>query len=162
MIGRQRESRLQYRNTLPDLALKRGEPHKNTCGLSRFYHVYEPHWSNLRLRPSLRTHKSLKTLAEACVSRTHRRQVDLPPAGFEDREDHRTPCASVLRHSQHDQPPAPSTSPSLRESRLGETNDNAKGEDGGDTLELRRSQAFTHEVGATHSRWRFQKRPQSD
>jgi len=38
---------------------------------------------------------AVKKLAEACVSRTHRRQVDLPPAGFEDREDHRTPCASV-------------------------------------------------------------------
>ena len=35
------------------------------------------------------------TMAEACASRTHRRQANLPPAGFEDREDHRTPCASV-------------------------------------------------------------------
>src|ERR1043165_918789 len=35
-------------------------------------------------------------MAEASGSRTHRRQENLPPAGFEDREDHRTPCASVL------------------------------------------------------------------
>jgi hypothetical protein len=35
-------------------------------------------------------------MAEACASRTHRRQENLPPAGFEDREDHRTPCASIL------------------------------------------------------------------
>src|SRR6266849_1936631 len=35
-------------------------------------------------------------LAEASGSRTHRRQANLPPAGFEDRESHRTPCASVL------------------------------------------------------------------
>src|SRR5690242_1801254 len=35
-------------------------------------------------------------MAEASGSRTHRRQANLPPAGFEDREDHRTPCASGL------------------------------------------------------------------
>src|SRR5215469_1317689 len=35
-------------------------------------------------------------MAEACASRTHRRRANPPPAGFEDREDHRTPCASVL------------------------------------------------------------------
>src|SRR5438552_14915042 len=34
-------------------------------------------------------------MAEASGSRTHRRQENLPPAGFEDREDHRTPCASI-------------------------------------------------------------------
>jgi hypothetical protein len=34
-------------------------------------------------------------LAEACASRTHQRRENPPPAGFEDREDHRTPCASV-------------------------------------------------------------------
>ena len=33
-------------------------------------------------------------MAEACVSRTHRPQENLTTAGFEDREDHRTPCAS--------------------------------------------------------------------
>jgi len=32
-------------------------------------------------------------LAEACASRTHRRQANLPPAGFEDRDSHRTACA---------------------------------------------------------------------
>src|SRR5690242_5702827 len=35
-------------------------------------------------------------MAEASGSRTHRRQANPPPAGFEDREDHRTPCASGL------------------------------------------------------------------
>jgi len=39
---------------------------------------------------------SAKSVAEACVSRTHRRRANPPPAGFEDREDHRTPCASIL------------------------------------------------------------------
>jgi len=34
-------------------------------------------------------------VAEASGSRTHQRQGNLPPAGFEDREDHRTPCASA-------------------------------------------------------------------
>jgi hypothetical protein len=35
-------------------------------------------------------------MAEASGGRTHRRQDCLPPAGFEDRDDHRTACASVL------------------------------------------------------------------
>jgi len=39
-------------------------------------------------------------LAEACVSRTHRRQVDLPPAGFEDRDRHQPAYASVLCYQQ--------------------------------------------------------------
>src|SRR5581483_5935387 len=43
--------------------------------------------------------KSL-SMAEACASRTHLRQANLPNAGFEDREDHRTPCASVLWSSR--------------------------------------------------------------
>src|ERR1700683_741745 len=34
-------------------------------------------------------------MAEASGGRTHRRQENLPPAGFEDRDDHRTACASV-------------------------------------------------------------------
>src|SRR5258708_33397164 len=34
-------------------------------------------------------------MAEASGGRTHRRQEDLPPAGFEDRDDHRTACASM-------------------------------------------------------------------
>src|SRR5580700_10475354 len=33
-------------------------------------------------------------MAEASGGRTHRRQGNLPPAGFEDRDDHRTACAS--------------------------------------------------------------------
>ena len=35
-------------------------------------------------------------MAEASGGRTHRRQENLPPAGFEDRDDHRTACASVF------------------------------------------------------------------
>src|SRR5579863_1199946 len=35
-------------------------------------------------------------MAEASGGRTHRRRGDPPPAGFEDRDDHRTACASVL------------------------------------------------------------------
>jgi integrase len=38
----------------------------------------------------------MKTLAEACVSRTHRRRANPPPAGFEDRDDHRITFASIL------------------------------------------------------------------
>ena len=34
-------------------------------------------------------------MAEASGGRTHRQQEDLPPAGFEDRDDHRTACASA-------------------------------------------------------------------
>src|SRR5260370_26810085 len=33
-------------------------------------------------------------MAEANGSRTHRRRRKTPPAGFEDRDDHRTACAS--------------------------------------------------------------------
>src|SRR6266404_2283555 len=33
-------------------------------------------------------------MAEASGGRTHRRRGDPPPAGFEDRDDHRTACAS--------------------------------------------------------------------
>src|SRR5690348_3172888 len=35
-------------------------------------------------------------MAEASGSRTHLRRANPPHAGFEDREDHRTPCASAL------------------------------------------------------------------
>ncbi len=35
-------------------------------------------------------------MAEASGSRTHRRQENLPPDGFEDRDGHRTTCASVV------------------------------------------------------------------
>src|SRR5580704_12626043 len=38
--------------------------------------------------------KTLGILAEASGGRTHRRRGDPPPAGFEDRDDHRTACAS--------------------------------------------------------------------
>ena len=34
-------------------------------------------------------------MAEASGGRTHRRRDCPPPAGFEDRDDHRTACASV-------------------------------------------------------------------
>jgi len=34
-------------------------------------------------------------MAEASGGRTHRRRVDPPSAGFEDRDDHRTACASA-------------------------------------------------------------------
>src|ERR1700730_16968668 len=34
-------------------------------------------------------------MAEASGGRTHRQQENLPPAGFEDRDDHRTACASA-------------------------------------------------------------------
>src|ERR1700683_4474303 len=33
-------------------------------------------------------------MAEASGGRPHRRQENLPPTGFEDRDDHRTACAS--------------------------------------------------------------------
>jgi hypothetical protein len=36
-----------------------------------------------------------KELAEASGGRTHRRHREMPPAGFEDRDDHRIACASV-------------------------------------------------------------------
>jgi hypothetical protein len=39
-------------------------------------------------------------LAEACASRTHRRRGDPPPAGFEDREVHRSPCASEIHRQR--------------------------------------------------------------
>src|SRR5580704_19038841 len=38
--------------------------------------------------------KTLGILAEASGGRTHRRRGDPPPTGFEDRDDHRTACAS--------------------------------------------------------------------
>src|SRR5450755_4027927 len=38
-------------------------------------------------------------MAEASGGRTHRRRGNPTPAGFEDRDDHRTACASVLRGS---------------------------------------------------------------
>ncbi len=41
-----------------------------------------------------------RNVAEASGSRTHRRQENLPPAGFEDREDHRSPCASIELRSR--------------------------------------------------------------
>ena len=34
-------------------------------------------------------------MAEASGGRTHRRHRKMPPAGFEDRDDHRTACASA-------------------------------------------------------------------
>src|SRR5215831_12785573 len=63
--------------------------------LSRFYHVFlvAPGISKCDMRGAI--YKLLKGLAEASGSRTHRRQGDLPPAGFEDRDDHRTACASA-------------------------------------------------------------------
>src|SRR5690349_1757930 len=38
-------------------------------------------------------------LAEASGGRTHRRRDCPPPAGFEDRDDHRTACASAVNSS---------------------------------------------------------------
>ncbi len=38
-------------------------------------------------------------MAEASGGRTHRRQANLPPAGFEDRDNHRTACASIFSFS---------------------------------------------------------------
>jgi hypothetical protein len=78
-------------------------PHRTTrkaSTLAQFYHGFYhvsplvPH--DLRLRHRSSSSISLKNLAEASGSRTHRRQENLPPAGFEDREDHRAPCASAL------------------------------------------------------------------
>src|ERR1700686_4487159 len=47
----------------------------------------------------LQSHPALlvrEEMAEASGGRTHRRRGDPAPAGFEDRDDHRTACASVL------------------------------------------------------------------
>src|SRR4029077_20971055 len=43
----------------------------------------------------------LEKMAEASGGRTHRRRGDPPPAGFEDRDDHRTACASVTVELHH-------------------------------------------------------------
>src|SRR5579864_8275696 len=40
--------------------------------------------------------KPATVVAEASGGRTHRRHREMPPAGFEDRDDHRTACASIL------------------------------------------------------------------
>ena len=39
-----------------------------------------------------------KQLAEASGSRTQPATSEMPPAGFEDRDDHRTACASVITY----------------------------------------------------------------
>src|SRR5512135_1818694 len=71
----------------------------------------------------------LLRMAEASGSRTHRRRANPPPAGFEDREDHRTPCASglnqinwqgtTLTNGQREHVPAATLPPALRHFRPG-------------------------------------------
>src|SRR5271166_68035 len=56
-------------------------------------------WGWLSIKQTDRTRiaslAKANVLPEASVGRTHRRQGHLPPAGFEDRDDHRTACASA-------------------------------------------------------------------
>src|SRR5579864_1781107 len=40
--------------------------------------------------------KPATVVAEASGGRTHRRHREMPPAGFEDRDNHRIACASIL------------------------------------------------------------------
>jgi hypothetical protein len=49
---------------------------------------------NLKMQQRITLPISLKRLAEASGSRTHRRLDNQPSTGFEDRDDHRTMCAS--------------------------------------------------------------------
>jgi hypothetical protein len=78
-----------------------GKSQSRSSELSHFHHV------GLRLRKGVLilrclvyTRKNTKNkVAEASGGRTHRRQGHLPPAGFEDRDDHRTACASGFIYS---------------------------------------------------------------
>jgi hypothetical protein len=70
--------------------------HRSRIGLSRIHHDNRSGYLDIKMRRRIRLCNRLKRLAEASGSRTHRRRDDPPSAGFEDREIHRNPCASVL------------------------------------------------------------------
>jgi len=58
-------------------------------------------------------------MAEASGGRTHRRQENLPPAGFEDRDDHRTACASPRIRARRKASPAAHAASKFPSSKIG-------------------------------------------